>query len=285
METETAATVELSAEDKTDLLSAKTLLENPGYAARLTATLGGPLERGFALLPKGWPEKIEAATNKALEKGMDMALVTIKKERSATSSDMLHKVLAGVSGALGGSLGLATLAIELPVSTTIMLRSIADVARSEDADLNVPAEKLACLEVLGLGAPAKVTTLPNGPKVSEFSGKTKGPSSYWAYRDEIGSVAMETASLLSVRGLARTSAPAMLKFIATISSRFGVMVSQQVAAKAIPVIGAASGAVVNYLFIDHFQEMARGHFIVRRLEKKYGSETVRAQYMAQAIPA
>jgi hypothetical protein len=37
-------------------------------------------------------------------------------------------------------------------------------------------------------------------------------------------------------------------------------------------------AAVNYAFIDHFQEVARAHFIVRRLERRYGKDTVRAAY-------
>jgi hypothetical protein len=32
------------------------------------------------------------------------------------------------------------------------------------------------------------------------------------------------------------------------------------------------------MFTDYYQDMARGHFIVRRLEKQYGYETVRAAY-------
>jgi hypothetical protein len=32
------------------------------------------------------------------------------------------------------------------------------------------------------------------------------------------------------------------------------------------------------LFIDHFQDMARGHFIVRRLEREYGEEEIRKRY-------
>jgi hypothetical protein len=51
-----------------------------------------------------------------------------------------------------------------------------------------------------------------------------------------------------------------------------------VAAQAVPVIGAAGGAVINLLFIDHFQDMARGHFIVRRLERAYPPEMVREEY-------
>jgi hypothetical protein len=35
---------------------------------------------------------------------------------------------------------------------------------------------------------------------------------------------------------------------------------------------------VNYAFIDHFQDVARGHFAIRRLERAYGKESVRAQY-------
>jgi len=43
-------------------------------------------------------------------------------------------------------------------------------------------------------------------------------------------------------------------------------------------VGAAGGALVNTLFIDHFQNMARGHFIVRRLEKEYGADVVERAY-------
>jgi hypothetical protein len=43
-------------------------------------------------------------------------------------------------------------------------------------------------------------------------------------------------------------------------------------------VGAVSGAVVNYAFIAHFQGIARGHFTVRRLERIYGIEAIRAEY-------
>jgi hypothetical protein len=36
--------------------------------------------------------------------------------------------------------------------------------------------------------------------------------------------------------------------------------------------------VINVLFVDHFQEMARGHFIVRRLERTYDPQLVRVEY-------
>src|SRR5262249_47093152 len=73
-------------------------------------------------------------------------------------------------------------------------------------------------------------------------------------------------------------APVLVRFIAQIASRFGVVVTQKLAAQAVPVIGALGGAAVNYAFIDHFQEVARAHFVVRRLERRYGKDAVRAVY-------
>jgi hypothetical protein len=63
-------------------------------------------------------------------------------------------VLATASGAAGGTLGLAALPVELPVSTVIMLRSIADIARSEGEDLSDPEAALSCIEVFALGGRA-----------------------------------------------------------------------------------------------------------------------------------
>jgi hypothetical protein len=57
-----------------------------------------------------------------------------------------------------------------------------------------------------------------------------------------------------------------------------VIVTQKLAAQTLPVVGALGGAAVNYAFMDHFQDVARGHFAIRRLERAYGKETVQAQY-------
>jgi hypothetical protein len=66
-----------------------------------------------------------------------------------------------------------------------------------------------------------------------------------------------------------------VRLIAQIASRFGVVVTQKLAAQAVPIVG---GAAVNYAFIGHFQEVARAHFVVRRLERRYGKDAVRAAY-------
>ena len=87
----------------------------------------------------------------------------------------------------------------------------------------------------------------------------------------------KAASRLLHKALAAASGAARPKPPPT-ASRFGVMVTQKLAAQAVPVIGALGGAAVNYAFIDHFQEVARAHFVVRRLERRYGKSAVRTAY-------
>ena len=70
----------------------------------------------------------------------------------------------------------------------------------------------------------------------------------------------------------------LVRFITLVASRFGVVLTQKFAAQALPLVGALGGASVNYVFIEHFQEMAQGHFTVRKLERAYGKDIVRAEY-------
>jgi len=88
----------------------------------------------------------------------------------------------------------------------------------------------------------------------------------------------EAAKYIAKKGLGEEAAPAIARFITRIASRFGVSVSQKIAAQAVPIIGAAGGALINTIFIDHFQDMARGHFVVRRIERAYGTDEVRDKY-------
>ena len=80
----------------------------------------------------------------------------------------------------------------------------------------------------------------------------------------------------SINGGAQTNTT--YGFVTQIAGRFGVVVSQKVAAQALPLVGALGGAAVNYAFIDHFQDVARGHFAIRRMERTYGKEIVHAEY-------
>lgn len=123
--------MDISTEDLDDLKYAKSLLENQGLAAKISSSLGEPIEKGFDILPKGWAEMVSSTTQKALLAAVNSAKLTMKKTTKPDSANTLHKIMVAGAGAAGGFWGLPALAIELPLSTTIMLRSIADIARSE----------------------------------------------------------------------------------------------------------------------------------------------------------
>jgi hypothetical protein len=254
----------LSEKDVVDLRYAKSLLENPGLAAKITGIIGMPIEKGFALLPAAWSDVVNQATKTALEKALHFALLTLGDKVGRGSSDMMHKMIVAVTGGTGGAFGLAALSVELPVSTTVMLRSIADIARSEGEQIKEPRVKLACLEVFALG----------GKSTRDNAAET----GYFAVRAALARTVSEAARYMAGQGVAREGAPAMVRFITKIASRFSITVSEKIAAQAVPLIGAVGGVAVNTMFLDHFQDMARGHFIVRRLERFYGPEVVKRAY-------
>ena len=84
---------------------------------------------------------------------LKLALRTLPRS-PRTGSELLHRALATASGAAGGTFGLAALPVELPVSTVIMLRSIADIAQNEGENLSDPEAALSCVEVFALGGRA-----------------------------------------------------------------------------------------------------------------------------------
>jgi hypothetical protein len=253
----------MTEEDFVALRTAMAALEHPGLAARVGEIVGKPIELVGRALPEPVSKAVAAATTRALNAALAVALRTMHNEPKAASR-LLHIALAAASGAVGGGFGIAALPVELPISTIIMLRSIGDVARSEGEDLADPETALACLEVFALGG-------RDGEADAAESG-------YFAVRGMLAKSVAEATRFIAERGVLTESAPVLVRFIAQIASRFGVVVTQKLAAQAVPLIGALGGAAVNYAFIDHFQEMARAHFTIRRLERRYGENAVGAAY-------
>ena len=260
-----AATVStMSQEDVNVLRRAKDTLENPGLAAKITNLIGLPLEKAMKQLPNKWLAVIHRVTERSLLIALDAAVATVETQLQVPKRNGLHRLLVAGTGAVGGAFGVAGLPIELPVSTMVMLRSIADIARSEGEKLLSVEAKLACIEVFALGGRSGLDD------ASE--------SGYFAIRAALAAAVADAARHIAARGGARQSAPAIVRLIAQIANRFGATVTQKAAAQAVPVVGAFGGAAVNVLFVNHFQDMAWGHFTIRRLERTYGSEVVRRAY-------
>lgn len=242
---ELMSTNEITPADFDDLIKANKLLYSPTLTAKISQYVGKPIESLFENLPNNYEKKIADAVKGALEKASDFA--TWKMDNKVQeASNKTHKWFAGASGAIGGFFGITAILIELPISTVIMMRSIVDVARSEGFDITQEEVQKECLKVFGLGGSTKEDD--------------ESSTGYFAVR----------------AALAETVNKGVAEILVKVAARFSIVVTEKVAAQLVPVIGAASGAVINVMFTDFYQDMARGHFIVKRLENQYGSELVEA---------
>lgn len=261
----------LTPEELHDLKEAKSLLENPGFAIKTANHIGKPIEYAIEKIDS---KKLNNVTSAALRKSLDLAIGTMGSGEIKAPSNLTHKAMVAASGAVGGAFGLAALSIELPISTTLMLRSIADIAKSQQHDLNDRETQLACLEVFSLGS-----TTNREDDASE--------SAYFAARGGLAyemKLALDSVANMSNKAiqeaLAKGQMPMLIKLINTISARFGITVSEKAASQALPIIGAAGGATINLVFMNHYQDMAQGHFIVKRLQKKYGDDAIKQLYVS-----
>ncbi|PPD43274.1 MAG: peptidase [Methylocystis sp.] len=253
---------ELLGSDLEALRAAVDALERQSFAGRLARMAGRKIGFVSGPLPAQLQAAASAATHKALNTALNVALTSLEGAPQGDST-RLHKRLAALAGGVGGAVGLASLPLELPVSTTIMLRSIADIARNEGENLRNPETGLACLEVFALGGHPDDKVLEGG---------------YLAVRGLLAKSVTDAARFITARGVLQEGAPVIVRLVSQVATRFGVVVSQKAAAQAVPLIGAVSGAAINVAFTDHFQTLARGHFAVRRLERVYDPAMVRRHY-------
>jgi hypothetical protein len=131
---------------------------------------------------------------------------------------------------------LPTALAELPVATTVIFRTVQDVASQYGEDPTAEVTRLECLRVFGAGGPG---------------GEDDGVNTSF-----IG-------ARLSLTG------PALNKLIARVAPKFAAVLSQKLALQAVPVIGAAAGAGTNYAFADYYAEMAHVHFGLRQLTRDF----------------
>jgi hypothetical protein len=256
---------ELSAHDLADLARAKETLDHPSLAIRIADRIGTPVDALVKRLPEGAQRIFADATRRALDASLDVALHTLEGARGGPAADALHRAAVVASGAVGGAAGLAGLLVELPLSTVVMLRSIADHARAQGEDLSRVATRLECLTVFAYG--------------SRSPADDAADSAYFAVRAALNHAVAHFAEVAAQRGAAGVAAergaPAVVQLLSRIAERFGVTVADKAAAQLVPVLGAAGGAAVNALFIDHYQSTARAHFSVRRMVRAYGEDEVR----------
>jgi hypothetical protein len=263
------------------------LLERPGFLIRLGHVVGEPLDLLQKNLPKGIKSAVERATEYSLRKALTVALKTIPSgllppqaqanfaamDRDAKNKKIWHTAGAALTGTIGGFFGAVALPLELPITTTLMLRSILEVSRSYGADLRDPKTALECLYVFTMGSA--------NPKTNTTD------TAYYTARIGLSQMVQGTSRFIATHSTERIlhaiekgTAPTLLKFIAVIASKFEIAVSEKFLAEAVPIVGALGGGFLNTTFLNYYNDVARCHFGIRKLEKEYGEAEIKRVYQS-----
>ena len=216
------------AEDITELARIHRRAGGPGL--QVLTLLGTRAEGLLERLPLGVRTRLDSATESALEVAMNAA----QRSRGLVKDQpgWLDRVVTTGLGAAGGLGGLPSALAELPVTTTVLLRSIQGVAAEEGFDPSEPNVQFDSMRVFASAGP-----------LAEDDGA-------------------ETAFLATRLTLTGATMHGM---ISAVAPRLAAALGQKLAAQTVPVLGAAAGAAVNYAYTSYYQDMARVHFRLRRL--------------------
>jgi len=197
---------------------------------RLLNLIGGQTETLLDRLPPPARARLGEATETALATAMEVA----HRSRGLVgdSPGWMSRAATTAMGAAGGFGGLPTALAELPMTTTVLLRAIQDVAVEYGFEPQEQGVRFDCVQVFAAAGPLE--------------------------NDDGADLAF-----LSTR-IAVTGATVQA-LIARVAPRLATVLGQKLAAQTIPVLGAAAGAATNYAYTSYYQQMAHVHFGLRRL--------------------
>lgn len=212
-----------------------------GLLMKLINLAAGKLESGLAVLPASTQKQLNDVIRLALNTSYEAAARTnvdtdsngiVSRTVSKLSGDKAHKAAALATGAAGGLGGIGTTVVEIPVTISLIFRSVQNIAAQYDEDPTSLEVKLECIKVFGSGA---------------ISGDADGI--------DTGFVG---AKIVITGGAAE-------KLIASVTPKFAAMMTNKLAAQTVPVLGAITGAGINYTFVDYYQQMAHVRFGLRKI--------------------
>ena len=219
-----------------------------GPVITLMNRLGGTIEKAMARLPPLVRARIETSCVMALERAFSVAILGRKAPDLGSRGT---QALAVLTGAAGGAGGLATSLAEIPVTITVFLHAIARAAEAEGFDPNAPEIRAECLRVFAEGSPLQSD---DGVNTSFLSAR------------------------LTLTG------PAIQRLIAGIAPAVAGAMSRKLAAQAVPILGAVTGAALNAAYLRYYRELAEIRFALLRLGALHGAERVIADFAKAAEP-
>jgi len=201
-----------------------------GSGVQLLNAVGGQAENLLEKLPK----QTRAALNSATEQALHVAMSAADNSRRAVPDQAawVNTAVATAMGAAGGFAGLPSALVELPATTTLLLRAIQGVAVTYDFDPRADNVKFDCVRVFAAAGPL---ARDDGADLGFFSAR------------------------LTLTG------PALNRLIGSVAPRLAAVLGQKLAAQSVPVLGALAGATTNFIYTSYYQQIAHVHFGLRRL--------------------
>ncbi|MCZ4353013.1 EcsC family protein [Roseovarius aestuarii] len=180
------------------------------------------------------PEDMRARLGEGTHQALVLAMGAASHSRTMVGGQpgWLNRAVTTAMGAAGGFGGLPSAMAELPITTTILLRAIQDVAVEHGFDPNEDGVRFDCVQVFAAAGPLD---------------------------HDDGSDLAFLSTRVAVTG------KAMQALIAKVAPRLSTVLGQKLAAQTVPVLGAAAGAATNYAYTSYYQQMAHVHFGLRRL--------------------
>ncbi|MCX6131487.1 MAG: EcsC family protein, partial [Proteobacteria bacterium] len=264
-------------------------LEHPGFAIRLMNKFGKPLESLQNNLPLRTQQTLSKIVHRSLQKALHAGIRSIRTghfknadwqlslEHSKKTS-WAHTASVAATGAAGGLFGLLAFPVEMPLTTSLILRAISSIADDWGHDIEDPSIQMQCLYIFSLGSPRH--SQDNALESSYFSSRI-------AFEQLIQAAANSLASQSGrelAKGYEKLTAPAVLKLLNKIAGFFELTVTEKLLAESIPLIGAIGGASINAFFCSYFTEAARFHFGLLRLEALHGPAAIQAAFELSRHP-
>ncbi|MBY0338491.1 MAG: EcsC family protein [Acetobacteraceae bacterium] len=204
---------------------------------------GALLQSGLHRLPSGIQKAVADRARDGLELGFRTAILGLDPDAAKRAATGNYKLGGMASGFIGGFGGFATTLAELPVTTMLIMRSVADIAREEGLPLTDPEVRAACIEVFAFGGPLEEDD--------------DADLAFWGAR----LAGREVASL-----------------VLTVATRYAPALLTKLAGQAVPLMGGAVGAGLNLLYMEFYQRMARVVFALLPLERAHGRAILRAEF-------
>lgn len=206
-----------------------------GLAMEIMAIVGDGAEGLVNRLPGFVRDRMDRLTRAALNRAFGAAAGS--RRVLGDRGEWFNRLASTVSGAAGGAGGLPGAMVELPVTVTLLLRAMLEIAAEHGLDPDSDEVRMECLRIFADAGP-----MPE---------------------DDAADLGL-LAARLSVTG------QTVQALISKVAPRLSVALGQKLAAQAAPVFGAFVGATINYTFARYYQELARVHFGIMRLAHETG---------------